>query len=105
LVGWIKYDMQRTAASQRAGMNSVTDSCAQLTRLSAWVAAAVTPTLAVAYLLGRVARFQLAQRVMDRGERYRDAVVLQRLADLSRSDRGWCHRLQDLFDDKRIATT
>ncbi len=39
-------------------------------------AGAVTPTLAVADLLGRVARFQLAQRVVDRGEGYRDALVL-----------------------------
>jgi hypothetical protein len=30
----------------------------------------VTPTFAVPDLLGRVARFQLAQRVADRGEGY-----------------------------------
>jgi hypothetical protein len=39
-------------------------------------AAAVTPTFAVADLLGCVARFQLAQRVVDRGKGYRDPVVL-----------------------------
>jgi hypothetical protein len=78
LVGVIKYDMQRTAAPQpttRTGMNSAPVCGAQLTRLSG-CAAAVTPTFAVPDLLGRVARFQLAQRVVDRGEGYRDAVVL-----------------------------
>ena len=77
LVGWIKYDMQRTAASQpatRAGMNSAPIRGAQLTRVSG-CAAAVAPSSAVTDLLGRVARFQLTQRVMDRRERYRDAVV------------------------------
>jgi len=39
-------------------------------------AAAVTPTLAIVDLLGRVARFQLAQRVVDRREGDRDAIVL-----------------------------
>ena len=76
LVGWINYDMQRTAGVAACRHEQRTDSCAQLTRLSAWVAAAVTPTLAATDLLGRVARFQLAQRVVDRGEGYRDAVVL-----------------------------
>jgi hypothetical protein len=78
LVGWIKYDMQRTAAPQPAtgtGMNSAPIRGAQLTRLSGCTAP-ITPTLTVVDLLGRVARFQLAQRVVDRGEGYRDAVVL-----------------------------
>jgi hypothetical protein len=78
LIVWIKYDTQRTAASQpttREGMNSTPISGVQLTRLSG-CAAAVTPTFAVADLLGRVARLQLIQRVADRGEGYRDAVVL-----------------------------
>ena len=78
LVGWINYDMQRTAASQpttRTGMNSTPIHCTQLRSVSG-CAAAVTPTLAATDLLGRVARFQLAQRVPDRGEGYRDAVVL-----------------------------
>ena len=75
LVGWINYDMQRTAAPQpttRTGMNS-TDP--QLRRPSAR-AVSVTPTLAATDLLGRVARFKLAQRVVDRGKGYRDPVVL-----------------------------
>ena len=70
--------MQRTAGSQpvtRDWMNSAPIRGAQLNAVSD-CAAAVTPTLAVADLLGRVARFQLAQRVVDRGERYRDAVAL-----------------------------
>jgi hypothetical protein len=36
----------------------------------------IPPTFAVPNLLGPAARFQLAQRVVDRGEGYRDAVVL-----------------------------
>jgi hypothetical protein len=36
----------------------------------------MTPTFAVADLLGCVARFQLAQCVVDRGEGDRDAIVL-----------------------------
>jgi hypothetical protein len=36
----------------------------------------MTPTFAIIDLLGRVARFQLAQRVADRGKGYRDPVVL-----------------------------
>ena len=78
LAAWIKYDMQRTAASQpatRAGMNSAPIRGAQLTRISG-CPAAMTPTLAVTDLLGRVARFQLTQRVVDRRKGYRDAVVL-----------------------------
>jgi hypothetical protein len=78
LVGWINYDMQRTAAPQpttRTGMNSPPIHCAQLRRPSAR-AVSVTPTLAATDLLGRVARFKLAQRVVDRGEGYRDALVL-----------------------------
>jgi hypothetical protein len=70
--------MQRIVAPQRAtrtGMNSTPIHCAQLRRPSAR-AVSVTPTFAVADLLGRVARFKLAQRVADRGEGYRDAVVL-----------------------------
>jgi hypothetical protein len=71
-------DMQRTAASQpatRTGMNSAPIRAAQLRPVSGR-AVSVTPTLAVANLLGGVARFQLAQRVVDRGKGYRDAVVL-----------------------------
>ena len=67
LVGWINYDMQRTAAPQpttRTGMNSPPIHCAQLRRPSAR-AVSVTPTLAIANLLGRIPRFQLAQRVAD----------------------------------------
>ena len=78
LVGWINYDMQRTAASQpatRTGMNSAPIRSVQLKPVSG-CAAAVTPSFAAPNLLGRVARFQLAQRVPDRGEGYRDAVVL-----------------------------
>ena len=78
LVGWINYDMQRTAASQpatRTGMNSAPIRAAQLRPVSGR-AVSVTPTLAVPNLLGRVARFKLAQRVVDRGEGYRDALVL-----------------------------
>ena len=106
LVAIIKYDMQRIAASQpatRAGTNSTPIRCPQLRRLSG-CAAAVAPTLAVTDLLGRVARFQLAQRVVDRGKGYRDAVVLKCLADLGRSHSGRCHRLQDLLDNKRVGT-
>jgi len=36
----------------------------------------VTPSFAVPNLLGRVARFKLAQPVVDRGEGYRDALAL-----------------------------
>jgi hypothetical protein len=78
LVLVIKYDIERTAAPQpttRTGMNSTPIHCAQLRRPSAR-AAAMTPTLAVANLLGRIPRFQLAKRVPDRGKGYRDAVVL-----------------------------
>jgi hypothetical protein len=78
LVGWINYDMQRTAAPQpttRTGMNSPPIHCAQLRRPSGR-AVSVTPTLAVPDLLGRVARFQLAQRVVDRRKGHRDALVL-----------------------------
>jgi preprotein translocase subunit SecG len=78
LVLVIKYDMQRTAAAQ-PGRQLVprqrTDPwCAELT--VSGCAAAVTPSFAVANLLGRVARFKLAQRVVDRGKGYRDPVVL-----------------------------
>src|ERR1700716_2309306 len=48
-------------------------------------ATAVTPSPAVANLLGGVARFQLVKRVADRGEADRDALVLQCLADLRRA--------------------
>jgi hypothetical protein len=78
LAAMIKYDMQRTAASQpatRAGLNSTPIRCSQPSRLSGG-AAPITPTIAVADPLGRVARFQLAQRVVDRRKGYRDAVVL-----------------------------
>jgi hypothetical protein len=78
LVLVIKYDMQRTAAAQpatRMVMNSAPIRAAQLRPVSGR-AVSVTPTLAVANLLGGVARFQLAQRVVDRGKGYRDAVVL-----------------------------
>jgi len=78
LVGLINYDMQRTAASQpatRTGMNSAPIRAAQLRPVSGH-AVSVTPTLAVTDLLGRVARFQLAHCVVDRGEGDRDAVVL-----------------------------
>jgi len=56
-------------------VNSAPIRAAQLRPVSG-CAAAVTPTLAIVDLLGGVARFQLAQRVVDRGEGYRDAVVL-----------------------------
>jgi hypothetical protein len=78
LVAWIKYDIERTAASRpttRTGMNSAPIRGAQLAPASGCVPA-MTPTFAVAYLLGRVTRFQLAQRVVDRRERFCDAVVL-----------------------------
>ena len=78
LVGWINYDMQRTAVSQpvtRAGMNSAPMRSAQLARLSG-CAAPVTPSSAVPDLPGRAARLQLAQRVVDRRKGYCDAVVL-----------------------------
>jgi hypothetical protein len=78
LVAWIKYDMQRTAASRpptRTGMNSAPIRAAQLRPVSGR-AVSVTPTLAVPNLLGRVARSQLTQRVADRREGYRDALVL-----------------------------
>ena len=78
LVAWIKYDIERTAASQpvtRVGMNSAPIRGAQLARLSG-CAAAMTPTPTVPDLLGRVARFQLPQRVVDRREGDRDAIVL-----------------------------
>jgi hypothetical protein len=78
LVGWINYDMQRTAASRpatRASMNSPPIHSAQLMPVSG-CAPAMTPTLTVADLLGRAARFQLAQRVVDRGEADRDPVML-----------------------------
>jgi hypothetical protein len=77
-VGWIEHDMQNTAASQpatRAGMNSVPTRGVQLTHLSG-CAAPITPTLAVVDLLRCVARFQLAQRVVDRRKGHRDALVL-----------------------------
>ena len=74
LVLVIKYDMQRTAAT-RMGVNSAPIRGPQLRSVSG-CAAAVTPTLAVANLLGRIPRFQLAKRVPDRGKGYRDAVVL-----------------------------
>jgi hypothetical protein len=74
-VSVIKFDMQRTVASQPATLVGINIRGAQ-TRPVSGRAAAVTPTLAVANLLGRVARFQLAQRVVDRGKGYRDAVVL-----------------------------
>src|ERR1700694_1594434 len=51
----------------------------------------MTPTLAVADLLGCVARFQLAQRVVDRGDGFRNAVVPECLPDLRRSHGGRCH--------------
>jgi len=70
LVAWIKYDIERTAASQPASTRG-----AQLRPVSG-CAPAMTPTFAVPDLLGRVARFQLAERVVDRGEGYREAVVL-----------------------------
>ena len=78
LVLVIKYDMQRTAAAQpatRMGMNSAPIRGPQLRSVSG-CAAAVTASPAVANLLGGVARFQLVKRVADRGEGYRDAVVL-----------------------------
>ena len=78
LVLVIKYDMQRTAAAQpatRIGMNSAPIRGPQLRSVSG-CAAAVTPSPAVANLLGGVARFQLPQRVVDRGKGYRDPVVL-----------------------------
>jgi hypothetical protein len=78
LVGWIKYDMQRTAPRPvtRVGMNSAPIRGAQLRPVSGCAAVSVTPTLAVADLLGRVARFQLPQRVVDRRKGHRDALVL-----------------------------
>jgi hypothetical protein len=75
LVGVIKYDMQRTAATQPTTLVGINIRGAQ-TRPVSGRAAAVTPTLAVVDLLRCVPRFQLAQRVVDRGKGYRDAVVL-----------------------------
>jgi hypothetical protein len=74
LVGAIRYDMRHTAAPQpmtRAGMNSAPLRGTQLPRLSG-CADAVAPSSAVIHLLGRIARFQLAQRVADRSEGNRD---------------------------------
>src|SRR4051812_22136609 len=71
---------------------------------SALFAAPMTPTHAVAHLLSRIAGFQLPQRAADRGEGYRDPVVLQGFTDLRRSNGGGRHRLQDLLDDQRIGT-
>ena len=56
-------------------MNSAPIRAAQLRPVSGR-AVSVTPTLAVPNLLGRVARFKLAQPVVDRGEGYRDALAL-----------------------------
>src|SRR5438874_13569170 len=65
-------------------------------------AATVTPSLAVAHLLGCVARLQLPESVTDRGKRYRNPIVLQCLADLRWPDGGGCHPLQNLLDYESV---
>ena len=62
----------------------------------------MTPSPAVADLLGRVALFQLTERMADRGERHRHPVVLQRFADFSRAHGARRRRLQDLSDHARV---
>src|SRR3954468_8142562 len=66
---------------------------------------AVTPRLGVADPLGCTARFQLAERVSDRGERHRDAFVLQCLPDRRLSHEMRRRGLQDLPDQPRIGTS
>src|SRR5207237_3112193 len=68
-------------------------------------AAAVTPGVAVADLLGGAALLQLTQRMADRGERHLDASLLQRSADVGRRDRARRGRPQDLADHLRIGAT
>src|ERR1051325_845983 len=65
-------------------------------------AAAMTPGVAVADLLGSVALLQLTERMADRGKRHFDASLLQRSADVRRRDRARRGRAQDLADDLRI---
>jgi hypothetical protein len=74
LVGAIKYDMELTAASRPEPQ-----------RVSR--RADETPSVAIANLLGCIAPFQLAQRMADRGEGYCDTFILQRVANLRRSQR------------------
>ena len=73
LVGVIKYDMELTAASRPEPQ-----------RVSR--RADETSSVAIANLLGCIAPFQLAQRMADRGEGYRDTFVLKRLADFCWSE-------------------
>src|ERR1051325_460936 len=61
-------------------------------------AAAVAPRLAVADLLGRVARLELPQRLPDRGERNLDTFVQHGLADLRLSQGSRCCSFQDLLN-------
>ena len=66
-------------------------------------AAAITPSPAIADLLGGLARLKLTQRVADRGERHRDALVaLEHRADLGRAHRARRHGLQDFFNHPGI---
>ena len=63
----------------------------------------MSPCVAVADLLDRLARRQLAERMADRGESHRHALVaLQRRTDLGRPRRARGDRLQDLFDHARV---
>ena len=66
-------------------------------------AALVAPGLAVGDLLGDAALFELSQRVPDRGEGDRHALVaLDRGADLGRAQGARCGGLQYLFDEPGI---
>ena len=58
---------------------------------------------AVADFHGRIALCQLIERVAERGERDLDTFVVQSLADLRRSERARCRRLQELLDDLCVA--
>src|SRR5882762_6362086 len=78
LVGWINYDMQRTAAPQpttRTGLNSPPIHCAQLRRPSARAVSA-TPTLAPTDFPTRVPTVRLTRRGGDPAERDRPPAAL-----------------------------
>src|SRR5204863_4046153 len=66
-------------------------------------AATVAPRLAVADLLGRVARLELPQRLPDRGERNLDPFVQHGLADLRLSQAPRCCSFQDLLNPLCVA--
>src|ERR1051325_8150997 len=66
-------------------------------------AAAVAPRLAVADLLGRVARLELPQCLPDRGEGNIDAFVQHCLSDLRLTQGSRCCSFQDLLNALRVA--